>query len=221
MGAHTQTGVAACFSVDEYDDDLIRKHEKTRPDKEDDRTRHLLAIGAQTGPVFLTYRRRRRSMRVVQRTVADAPLFDFVAVDGVRHEVWHVHVQRRAGLDRGISAPCRRSTSLMAITVPPVRPGRARRFQRRRWRVGPGAGRGLPGQSDAGAALQPRRARPQRVECAGVPGCRALAWRAPRRRARLACRARPGGHPPGRRLVHSDLRRRPRRSTWTCSSARC
>ena len=55
MGAHAQTGIAACFSVEEYETDLIRKHEKTRPDKEDDRTRHMLAIGAQTGPVFLTY----------------------------------------------------------------------------------------------------------------------------------------------------------------------
>src|SRR5690606_21922350 len=51
---HVQSGIAACFSIDEYDSGLIRKHEKTRPDKEDDRTRHMLAIGAQTGPVFLT-----------------------------------------------------------------------------------------------------------------------------------------------------------------------
>ena len=56
MGSHVQAGIAACFSIDEYDRDLIKKHEKTRPDKEDDRTRHMLAIGAQTGPVFLTYR---------------------------------------------------------------------------------------------------------------------------------------------------------------------
>src|SRR6187549_2915248 len=56
MGEHVQAGVAACYSIDEYDRDLIKKHEKTRPDKEDDRTRHMLAIGAQTGPVFLTHR---------------------------------------------------------------------------------------------------------------------------------------------------------------------
>ena len=56
MGGHVQTGVAAGFSVDEYARDLIKKHEKTRPDKEDDRTRHILALRAQTGPVFLTYR---------------------------------------------------------------------------------------------------------------------------------------------------------------------
>ena len=52
----TQTGLAACFSIDEYDRDIIKKHERTRRDKEDDRTRHMLALGAQTGPVFLTYR---------------------------------------------------------------------------------------------------------------------------------------------------------------------
>ena len=56
MGSHVQTGLAGCFSLDEYDRDIIKKHERTRRDKEDDRTRHMLALGAQTGPVFLTYR---------------------------------------------------------------------------------------------------------------------------------------------------------------------
>src|SRR3982750_2864412 len=56
MGAHEQTGIAACFSVDEYEQDVIRKHERTRRDKEDDRTRHIVELGAQTGVVFLTYR---------------------------------------------------------------------------------------------------------------------------------------------------------------------
>jgi uncharacterized protein (DUF1015 family) len=56
MSDRVQTGVAACVSLDEYDRDIIRKHERTRPDKENDRTRHMLALGAQTGPVFLTYR---------------------------------------------------------------------------------------------------------------------------------------------------------------------
>ncbi len=90
MGAHVQCGIAACFSIDEYDRDLIKKHEKTRPDKEDDRTRHMLAIGAQTGPVFLTYRASKAVDAVVDRVVTTAPLFDFVAPDGVRHEVWRV-----------------------------------------------------------------------------------------------------------------------------------
>ena len=52
MGSHVQTGLAACFSIDEYDRDIIKKHERTRRDKEDDRTRHMLALGAQTGPVW-------------------------------------------------------------------------------------------------------------------------------------------------------------------------
>jgi uncharacterized protein (DUF1015 family) len=90
MGKHVQSGVAACYSLDEYDRDLIKKHEKTRPDKEDDRTRHMLAIGAQTGPVFLTYRASRGIDAVVARVVAGAPLFDITAPDGVRHEIWQV-----------------------------------------------------------------------------------------------------------------------------------
>src|ERR1700674_4193180 len=55
MGSHEQTGIAGCFSVDEYEHDVVRKHERTRKDKEDDRTRHVLTLRAQTGPVFLTY----------------------------------------------------------------------------------------------------------------------------------------------------------------------
>ncbi len=90
MGGHVQSGIAACYSIDEYDRDLVKKHEKTRPDKEDDRTRHMLAIGAQTGPVFLTYRASRAVDAIVGRVTTGAPLFDFSAPDGVRHEVWQV-----------------------------------------------------------------------------------------------------------------------------------
>ena len=88
MGEHVQTGVAACVSVDEYDQDLIRKHEKTRPDKENDRTRHLLELRAQTGPVFLTYRSDRRIDALVEAETKGEPLYDFEAEDGVRHTVW-------------------------------------------------------------------------------------------------------------------------------------
>ncbi len=90
MGSHVQSGVAACFSIDEYDRDLIKKHEKTRPDKEDDRTRHMLAIGAQTGPVFLTYRASQEVDAIVRRVAAAEPLFDLTAPDGVQHEIWQV-----------------------------------------------------------------------------------------------------------------------------------
>ena len=87
-GAHEQTGLAACFSLDEYDSGLIKRHELTRRDKEDDRTRHMLALGAQTGPVFLVYRASDAIDALAARAIVEAPLFDFTAPDGVRHTVW-------------------------------------------------------------------------------------------------------------------------------------
>ena len=63
MGNHEQTGIAGCFSVDEYEHDVIKKHERTRRDKEDDRTRHIVELRAQTGVVFLTYTREPRDRR--------------------------------------------------------------------------------------------------------------------------------------------------------------
>ena len=98
MGGHVQSGVAACYSIDEYDRGLIKKHEKTRPDKEDDRTRHMLAIGAQTGPVFLTYRASKAVDAIVSRVVQQPALFDFTAADGVRHEVWQVPATENQGI---------------------------------------------------------------------------------------------------------------------------
>ena len=78
-------------SVDEYDGDLIRKHERTRRDKEDDRTRHILALRAQTGPVFLTYRANPDSDALVKEALDNNPaLYDFVASDDIRHTVWRV-----------------------------------------------------------------------------------------------------------------------------------
>jgi uncharacterized protein (DUF1015 family) len=104
MGTHVQTGVAACFSIDEYDANLIRKHEKTRPEKEDDRTRHLLALDAQTGPVFLTYRASAALDEVIRRVAATSPLFDFVAPDQVRHIVWRVDHAHEAAIIDGFAA---------------------------------------------------------------------------------------------------------------------
>ena len=98
MGAHTQTGLAACFSIDEYDRDVIKKHERTRRDKEDDRTRHLIALRAQTGPVFLTYRAAADVDAIAARQTAGEPLFDFDAADGVRHTIWPVAGQDRDAL---------------------------------------------------------------------------------------------------------------------------
>jgi uncharacterized protein (DUF1015 family) len=90
MGTHEQTGLAGCFSVDEYERDLIKKHEKTRPDKEDDRTRHMIELRAQTGVVFLTYRASSTVDAVADRVCLGRPLYDFTASDGVRHTVWSV-----------------------------------------------------------------------------------------------------------------------------------
>jgi uncharacterized protein (DUF1015 family) len=90
MGDHFQTGVAACYSVDEYGRDLIKKHEKTRRDKEDDRTRHISTLRAQTGPVFLTYRASKAIDAIADKVTATPPLFDFEAADKVRHTVWRV-----------------------------------------------------------------------------------------------------------------------------------
>jgi uncharacterized protein (DUF1015 family) len=93
MGAHEQTGIAGCFSLDEYESDVIKKHERTRRDKEDDRTRHMVELRAQTGVVFLTYRADAAIDTFARQVTAGDPLYDFPAQDGVRHTIW------RAGLD--------------------------------------------------------------------------------------------------------------------------
>jgi uncharacterized protein (DUF1015 family) len=90
MGHHEQIGVVACCSIDEYDNDTIRKHERTRRDKEDDRTRHMLMLRAQTGPVFLTYRRRAEIDEQVAAAITAAPLYDITAEDGIRHTIWRL-----------------------------------------------------------------------------------------------------------------------------------
>ena len=89
-GSHEQTGLAGCYSVDEYDQGVIKKHERTRPDKEDDRTRHLLALGAQSGIVFLTYRAVADVNAVKTRVCQRDTLFDITASDGVRHTLWRL-----------------------------------------------------------------------------------------------------------------------------------
>jgi uncharacterized protein (DUF1015 family) len=98
MGDHQQLGLAACFSLDEYDRDIIKKHERTRRDKEDDRTRHMIALGAQTGPVFLTYRASPDVNRIALAATAAPSLFDFEAPDGVQHTLWRVTGAERDAL---------------------------------------------------------------------------------------------------------------------------
>ena len=88
MGGHVQTGVAAAFSVDEYRRDLVKKHEKTRPDKENDRTRHIIETRAQSGPVLLTYARNAAVDAAVAAGLEAAPLYEFTAPDGIGHAIW-------------------------------------------------------------------------------------------------------------------------------------
>jgi len=98
MGRHEQTGLAGCWTLDDYDRNVIKKHEKTRRDKEDDRTRHMVALRAQTGPVFLTYRAAADVDAIAGRVTSGAPLIDFEAPDGVRHTLWRVGGSDRDGL---------------------------------------------------------------------------------------------------------------------------
>ncbi|MBN2323781.1 MAG: DUF1015 domain-containing protein [Spirochaetes bacterium] len=90
MHGHEQTGVVCCCAVEDYDNDVIKKHEHTRKEKEDDRLRHMLAISAHAGPVLMTYRRDDRISGIVKRESKKPPLYDFTADDGVRHTVWRM-----------------------------------------------------------------------------------------------------------------------------------
>lgn len=89
MGNHSQVGIAATFSVDDYDNDVIKKHEKTRKVKEDDRTNHIVTTEAQTGPVFLTYKAVANIDKIVNDTIKkNSPIYDFTAIDGIKHSIW-------------------------------------------------------------------------------------------------------------------------------------
>ncbi|HVV01245.1 MAG TPA: DUF1015 family protein [Verrucomicrobiae bacterium] len=90
MGKHSQTGIVAAASCQDYLQGAIKKHEFTRPDKEDDRVRHIEALKSQTGPVFLVHREDAAIQALVEREIARAPEIDFAAADGVRHSSWVV-----------------------------------------------------------------------------------------------------------------------------------
>src|SRR3954471_5441522 len=85
MGAHSQIGLVAAASCQEYLDNIIKKHEFTRPDKEDDRVRHIETLNSQTGPVFLVYRATKHLNELVAPRAEKEPHIDFVAQNGVRH----------------------------------------------------------------------------------------------------------------------------------------
>jgi len=88
MGAHTQVGLVAAASCEEYLNGIIKKHEFTRLDKEDDRVRHIETLNSQTGPVFLTYRAMEKFDAFVTKKISETPAVDFTAKDGVRHTSW-------------------------------------------------------------------------------------------------------------------------------------
>lgn len=90
MNKRTQTGLVACASIDDYCDQVIRRHENTRPEKEEDRVRHIDACSAQTGPIFLAYRKNAVIQEIAERVKCGAPHFDFVAEDGIRHRGWSI-----------------------------------------------------------------------------------------------------------------------------------
>jgi uncharacterized protein (DUF1015 family) len=88
MGEQEQVGIAATFSSEDYNNDIIMKHEKTRKVKEDDRTNHIVTTEAQTGAVFLTYKGVAAVNDIVKTTIETNPVYDFTAPDGVKHTVW-------------------------------------------------------------------------------------------------------------------------------------
>ena len=90
MGKHEQVGLMAGLSVDEYENDIIKKHELTRPDKEEDRTKHIQRLNANTGLVFMFYKADRGIGILINGCAEREPLFDFVRDDGVRHVAWRI-----------------------------------------------------------------------------------------------------------------------------------
>lgn len=90
MNGRSQTGIVACASIDDYLCNRIKKHEKTRAEKELDRIRHVDRVGAQTGPIFLAYRANETVSRIVSANKKNPALYDFISDDGIRHAVWKI-----------------------------------------------------------------------------------------------------------------------------------
>lgn len=88
MGDHSQVGIVACCSCDDYEKDIIKKHEKTREDKENDRTKHILTLNAQTGPVFITYRANNKIDEIVNNEINKEPEYYFISDDKIEHTFW-------------------------------------------------------------------------------------------------------------------------------------
>ncbi len=93
MGDHVQTGIVGAASADDYCNNIIKKHEKTRQDKEDDRTRHVMTLRSHTGPTFLTYKDSAEIDTLVTELSSGAPTFDLTAADGIQHTLWRVDAE--------------------------------------------------------------------------------------------------------------------------------
>ena len=94
MNGRTQTGIVACASIDDYCNNVIKKHENTREDKEIDRINHVDICNAQTGPIFLAYRSQDIINEVVKKIKNNETLYDFVSDDGIRHRVWEISEEK-------------------------------------------------------------------------------------------------------------------------------
>ncbi|MBL8679706.1 MAG: DUF1015 domain-containing protein [Myxococcales bacterium] len=103
MGSHRQVGLVACASVAEYDDATIKRHENTRADKEDDRTRHIDELSAHDEPVFLTYRADALIDATIAKVERTQPVYDFATADGVEHTLWIAPRDERAALVRAFA----------------------------------------------------------------------------------------------------------------------
>ena len=90
LNGRSQTGLVGCAAIDDYLNNIIKKHEKTREDKELDRIKHVAVCNAQTGPIFLAYRSLQSINEVIAAVKEESPLYDFVSPDGVRHTVWKI-----------------------------------------------------------------------------------------------------------------------------------
>ncbi len=105
MDGRSQTGVVGCASVDDYLNEVIKKHEKTRADKEVDRICHVDTCNAQTGPIFLAYRACEPIRDLIRQVKKEAPIYDFVSPDGIDHRVWRIaEPQRLAALEAGFAS---------------------------------------------------------------------------------------------------------------------
>lgn len=97
MDGRTQTGICACASIEDYENGVIKKHENTRAEKEQDRIRHVDTCNAQTGPIFLAYRANEKIGKIVKECMEKAPLYDLHREDGTRHTVWIMDAPEQIG----------------------------------------------------------------------------------------------------------------------------